>query len=356
MHDKEKAISQNIIKTKKMKIGGNDMNLLCKTLIIVMMFGVTITAFSQIDSPDVGSQTIVILQDFVDDFDHGDDAGGNLLPFGNVLDEDTSGIVEDEGREGAGDFGFQVSTVSTGFDTLANEGNFVGLAKDVGEVTLTNGDEARFDASGFNAISYFIRNPGAVGAGSPVTAQLELVIGDGGGNPDTTSVGGSTWAQSIPINFADLTNTYERVILTLDNVNFVRTVGPSNGDAIPTDIVPLLNDISAVNVTMLSNGETGTQRSIQVDDINFFDNNVLTITQDRVFAKSDGSTDVVITATITGAGGAAVAGEDLAATLGGDCDGSIAPASGTTDASGEIEFTYTVGSDPAVCEILIEQQ
>jgi hypothetical protein len=324
-------------------------------LILTFLSQISVIAVD-IDSTQVDPVTIFILQDYVDNFEHGFSAGGPLTAFGNVLGQFQ--IVENAGQGGQG-AAVQLYTVGTGFGATTSQ-QFIGFNKKIDPTTLVDAANAKFDANNFNAISYFIKD--ATGnsptvANSPVDIVLEITIGDGGDtSPEDTSdtKTGSTWTQKVPIKLADLNSSFTRVVSLLDNSDFTRSVNPTDVDT-HTDLSTLKSDITAVTITMLGNNETGKIRGIMVDDINFFDNNVMTVKQDRVFVKSDGSTIVTVTATVKDAAGAGQPDVGINFIVN---DSSSPPSDLTkfTNGSGIATFNYTATNNSDIVKISVEQR
>ena len=277
-----------------------------------------------VDEPAIFGQRLFILQNYVENFNNGLNAGGELIGFGNVLEQFT--IQDGEGNTlkahpvSGIDAAGHVATVATGFGTGTGE-DFIGFSKTF--TTSTNPDTGEtsntIDASNFNAISYFVKNDSDNSASS-AGVSLQLVIGDGGDitpNDNTDTFTGSTWEQTDAKPLSGIVgnpdnNNFERIVLGLQGTvagvtgGFKRTIGPTDGATHSELTSDLLAQVSAVNIVVNSGGESGTPRSIFVDDINFFDNFILNVTQDRVFSKADGTTVVTVTATLTQTGGTPV--------------------------------------------------
>ncbi len=327
-------------------------------LAITLNLSLLQVAFSaeSIDSPRSDAAVSFLLTDYIENFNNGDSAAGKLIPFGTVRDPL---VLEDSaGRTGTtGDAAALLKTVTGGFGSGEGE-NFIGFSMDVTSVLLESGTGATIDASGYNSISYFIKNQ-TDNSGSTVTAALELVVDDGSGNL-------TTWKQSPVVNLGALTvsgnnNGFTRFVLALkaNNSNsvdggFVKEGGTGSETLTSAD----LSKISKVNMVMAANGDTTTQRGIYVDDINFFDNvNIQIVHVDRIFAKSGSGGVFTLKAKLDRNG---VPANDLAITVSdnngnGDIVFTHGNVSGGGDnADGEVEFTYSVPDVSEIAEITVE--
>ena len=340
-------------------------NSLFTLALLIGMNSLSISVMGQgVDDPVVLDQRIFVLQNYVDNFNFGLNAGGELSGFGNVLGEFS---LQD--NQGAGksfhpvtnvDAAAQLATVETGFSTDPG-GDFIGFSKtfatstDEGTGTSTN----TIDASSFNAISYFVKNFGD-NSDSSATVAVELVIGDGG---DTTPADpndvftGSTWSQTTPKPLNSIVtganNDYERVVVALEGSTegapggFRRTVGPTDGNSQTTLTPDLLQQIAGVNITVNSGGESGIPRTILIDDINFFDNFNLELRQDRVFTKATGTGTVTVTAILT-RGNAAAPDVEICFIVNQD---TANPVCLTSDINGAAFFTYNITSETEIVTI-----
>ncbi len=313
-----------------------------------------------VNSTQIDPVSVFVLQDYVDNFNHGLNAGGPLTPFGNVVDVNQFKTLENAGRLGAGDAAIQLYTVGTGFGATTSQ-QLIGFLKKIDPLNLTDAANAKFDVTGYNAISYYIKD--ATGnspsvANSPVDIVIEIVVGNGGDitpeNPND-SFTGSTWTQSVPVKLSDLTSSYTRIVSQLDNSDFTRSVAPTNRES-ETDFSLLKNNITAVGITIRGNGDTGKQRGVLIDDINFFNNNVLTVKQDKVFVKGDGSATVTLTAKVTNATGVGQNGVNLRFTVNPGRANQVIDDTKTTDSSGVATYTYTATSIADIVEIKVEQR
>lgn len=279
------------------------------------------------DAPSTSARTLV-LQDFVDNFDKGLEAGGSWRFFG--ADIGAAGLIFPGRRGGA----IRLETGTRGFTA---ETGFIGMSKTF---------STPIDASAFNAISYWLRSDHA--ETTPAHAKLELVIGDGGGGAGLGQTG-STWTQIVPATFS---SNYMRIVRRLDSNDFVRTVANSAGGG-SFD----LSNVTAVRLIVFANGDTtDSKRSFDFDDINFFNARQLRLSQSQVFSESDATTMIVITALVTDEDGEMQNNVPLRLVRQSG-DGSVSPAIRTTgvDGPGVARFTYTVGPQPAVTEIHVEE-
>ncbi len=345
---------------------------------------------SDIDDPVTSSVTIFTLTDYIEDFGNGTNAGGILRAFGheNVLGENVGAMLSNgvgQGREAAtdsSDGSIRLQTDTDGFGATAAE-SFVGFSKDFSGIKLSSGADIVLDVSstspgnGFNAISYWVKNNGSF-AGSDAEVVLEVVVGDGGDiTPDdeTDTFTGSTWTQSDPLVVAELVadsnnNNFQRVVVNLVGTvpgvagGLARSVGPTDADADTEISDALLSNITAINVVMRipdESSDTTAQRSVFVDDINFFENLQISLEYvDRFFAKSGESSAVFtlkvtveqnnsgveqpITITTTGAG-----------TLDDGNGASGNPSIDTTTAAdGTLMFTYSVPDAAEVAALTVD--
>ncbi len=279
--------------------------------LVVLAVSTFKSVFAQGNSdPVVFSGSVFILQDFMDNFEHGLNAGGSVVGFGDDLEffgiED--GIDVDADRDGDPDislfpslhrdnFSAILVTNSDGFS--ASNNGIIGLTKTFATSTAADGSTSNsIDASAFNSISYWARS---LEADASSTASMEFVIGAGGdfvnrdtnGNPvGTDRFFGSTWTQKDPVK---LTTTFARITRLLNQDQFTQAFGrtvtvdrDNNGDCLGSvsaedcansnegdDIFDKedLKNITAINVVFNSGGNNAAVRkTFLVDDINFFAN------------------------------------------------------------------------------------
>ena len=217
---------------------------------------------------------ITALVDLVDNYEHGLTAGANAGDhFGFGLD-----LLDPGGFElvsGQGLFNSTAARLSTDDNGFGGSSTVIGYLK---RFALS------IDASGCPTIRYWVKND-TENCNSNVSVLLELVVGDGGDmnrSDENNSFTGSTWTQFTPQRLSDLeqcdtggVDGFTKVDVNLEGSfvgvvgGFSRTVAPSNfGDQFDlTD--ELLRDITAVNIIMSRNGDTGVQRAILVDNILF---------------------------------------------------------------------------------------
>ena len=230
-----------------------------------------ISAQVGVDDPTILGKRIFILQDFVDNYEHGLVAGsepGEHRGFGNDLDDPGFELVEGQGLNRT--TAAELSTDADGF----GEGPSIGFSKKF---------SIPIDASDFSSISYWIKNK-TDNSDSSATARIELVVGDGGRSSDDPPLAvktGSTWSQTQAVQLSTLptsTNTlsgFSRITVGLSGIlgqdpgEFTRTVLPTDPTT-QTSLAELLGNISAINLVMESNGDTGgVQRAIYVDNVAF---------------------------------------------------------------------------------------
>ena len=266
--------------------------------------------------PVVFGGKIIILQDFVDNFEKGLEAGGTYQPFGD--DVDTFALEDTLVKNGS--FSGRLQTDAEGF----NDGTFIGVGKSFTVRPI--------DASASNVVSYWVRGDGDA---NPPSVQIEFVIDNG-----------SKWKQTVP---TELTDTYERVVLQLNETDFSLAEGSGDFD---------LSMINEVNLILTANASDsgGTQRILYVDDIVLFNNpRTLTLSQTSVFEPSDGTSQVTITALVED-DDVPVEGVGINFVLSSG-DGSLGCTNPvTTDADGEAECIYTVGDTSDIVEIVVEEE
>ena len=240
-----------------------------------------------VSDPEVPEQRVFILQDMVDDFNFGLNAGGELRGFGNVLGEfsirEGEGIYSGTTANGSIDSAAILATVPNGFGGEVGQ-DFIGFSKTFALSTdpVTGETSNAIGARGFSGISYFVKNDGDNSA-SITTVAVELVVGDGGditpNNPNDNFTG-STWTQTQPVALKDIAgdtafNNYQRIVVNLEGSfegvpnGFKRTTGPSEGSTQTTLTEELLQQVTAVNIVMLSNTDINERRAIFVDNIVF---------------------------------------------------------------------------------------
>ncbi len=351
--------------------------LLLNLLLGFVLFGVQSALAQGISDPDTQPVTTFLLVDFVDNFENGVNAGGVLKVFGNenVRDDSADTTAESSGRMGT-DTAFRLKTAATGFGLAADGENFVGFSKDINDILLSDGSQAKIDASSFNALSYFFK-PVSSFAGTEIEVGIQLVIGDGGDTTPantTDSFTGSTWTQTDGVRLAGITNPgnnngFTRVVTNLigsvagETAGFQRVVGPTVGTDQETLNSTLLADISAVNIVLSTNNDgtdvASVAREILVDDINFFENLTVELAVvNSVFAKSGSgfvfdllatakqsgalANNINLTVTTTGAG-------TLALPNGGETGVGGNP-------TGQVAIQYTVSSIAEIAEIKVEVQ
>ena len=293
-----------------------------------------------VDSPVIINQQVFVLQNYVDNFNFGLNAGGELNGFGNVIDPLTLEDGEGNGLEPhpstSVDTAARLATQATGFDSGEGE-DFILLQKTFATSTDPSSAETSntIDASDFNAVSYFVKNDGN-NSGSSATVAIEVLV--------TDDTGTSTWTQTVAKAIENIAtganNDFERIVVALEGTVEGVASGFQRSDGPHTELTKeLLENVTAVNVLMKSEGETDTQRSIFVDDINFFNNFNLVVEQNKVFNIADGTTVIEVTATLTDAAGG-VEGEDICFTAvnkAGSSETCMA-----TGADGKAIFNYTV--------------
>ena len=321
----------------------------------------------EIDAPVITAKRLFVLQNYVDNFNFGLKAGGELRAFGNVLGEFT--LLKGQGNQlkphpkTGIDTAAYLATIDEGFGTEPGR-NFIGFSKTFAMSTdpETKSISNTIDASGFNSISYFVRNDGD-NSQSKAFLTLELIIGDGGDNTplDTTDhFTGSVWTQTTPKAIADINgnseqNGYERIVLALEGSTtgiengFRRTISPTDRSTHLELTDDLLRHVTGVSFVMHSGGESGTRRALFIDDINFFNFN-LEVAQEKVFTKPDGTATIKFMTTLTKSGGPGV-GENICFVINQDtAHQTCIP----TDAKGEAMFNFPVTSDTAIFTIDIQ--
>ena len=233
---------------------------------ILLVFGV-LTNLSSLGT----EAKIVALVDYIDNYEQGLTAGaavGDHFGFGNDL-KDPGGftLVTGEGRRNS--TAARLSTREEGFR--------------VGNAAI--GYQKKFvlpiDASGCSALRYWLKND-TDNSSSDASVLVELIIGDGGDpdlSDDNKDFTGSTWVQTSPQLLRDLPNGSTNEFTSIDVLLQGEILGAPNGFRLT--VAPsifnsqielddsLLQDITAVNIVMLRNGEEGSKRSIYVDDVLF---------------------------------------------------------------------------------------
>ena len=291
-------------------------------IVFALLIAVANTSIAQdIDTPETQEVTLHVLVDFVENFERGEDAGGDLLSFGQEDDtandpnrEAILGTFEIQAGEGrSGDSAVFLSTSVNGFGVDSGE-NFIGFSKNVSSIIIEDGinppTPATITANLYSAFSYFLK-PVSDFSGTTIEVVAELVIGDGGDitPQDTTdNFTGSTWTQANPVVLSSLTpdagtnNGFVRSVVDLvGNVagidgGFERSVGPSVGTNDEELTSALLAQVAAVNIVMRTrvnaatdpgNADFSTVAEIRVDDINFFDNPKIDVIHvSNIFGKS----------------------------------------------------------------------
>ena len=175
----------------------------------------------------------------------------------------------------------------------------------------------------------------ANGVTNPPSVQIEFVIDNG-----------SKWKQIVP---TELTNSYQKIALQLNENDFSLSEGTGDFDLSMTSQVTLL-------LTAHANDSGGARRIMYLDDIVLFNNpRTLTLSQTSVFKPSDGASQVTITALVE---------DDDVPAEGVDINFMISAGNGsldctgppvTTDTNGEAECTYTVGDFADIVEIVVEE-
>ena len=300
-------------------------------------------AFSQGNTDSIiAPTTIFILQDFVDNFEQGLNAGGSYIGFG---EDRTMGIEleTDANFVQAGNASGRLETDDDGFNS---SGEFIGVSKAF---------SLPIDAGSFNSINYWARAADTV---NPPSVQLEFIIGAGGeipGDDTTTGNGGSVWTQIVGVELSD---SYQRIVRRLNDSDFERTVSPAvtSGDSGSFD----LGNITAINLVFRKNpADTGgTKKIMYFDDIIFFNNpRSLTVTQSSVFEPADGVQTVTIIATVQDNGGIPAESIPIEFILvnGNGSLGCTNPVD-TNITTGVAECIYTVGTAADIAEILVQEQ
>ena len=328
----------------------------CYTFAVTIMLGIVAlssrTYAQGVDDPVIISQRVFILQNYVDNFNFGSNAGGELNGFGNVIEALTLEDGEGNGLETHPSTGVdtaaRLATQDTGFGTGEGE-DFILLQKTFATSTDPDSGETSntIDASAFNAISYFVKNDSDNGSSS-ATVAIEILVSD-----DT---GTSTWTQTVPKAISSIAtgsnNDFERIVVALEGTVDGVANGFERTDGAHTELTStLLQNITAVNVLMKSEGESGTPRSIFVDDINFFNNFNLLVEQEKVFNIADGSTVIQVTATLTDANGG-VEDQDICFTVTNKDENSQTCL--MTDVDGKAAFNYTVTDSTDIVTIDVE--
>ena len=238
-----------------------------------------------VDAPIVPEKRIFILQDLVDDFNFGLNAGGQLKGFGGVLGEFI--LVENAGNGlnlmaiSGLDTAVRLATVDDGFGTGPGE-RFILFQKTFADTTVVDPNDPdkkvignTIDASNFSAIAYWIKNDAS--SGSNASVKIELLIGDGGVQDSRE---GSTWTQFNPTDLSGLTpstghNGFSQIVVNLTGIHsgtqggFERTVAPAAGNPPQNELnAELLKTISAVNIILSGDGNDS-KEAILVDDIVF---------------------------------------------------------------------------------------
>ncbi len=324
-----------------------------KAINIKLMIGIllgfisSVNSFAQNDTAVVFTGKIFILQDFVENFEHGLNAGGNIIPFGADhefggledgiigVDGSNNNLFDTDVLQG-GNFTYKLETTDTGFTDLFSA---IGISKTFAPSTDSSNNVTRsIDASAFNSISYWVRgmsdNPSTTGVDEEDTDSkfvIEFIIDQGGDfrrdangqaidengsilsqaqQTNEKRLPGSTWTQMPRVSASP---TFARIVALLDESQFTRTIfknpNDGNGNCVNTDGVcdfaddvfddKDLANITAVNIVFTPTSETGKKRTFYIDDINFFNNpRILTVTQDAVFSPADNSSSIVVTATV----------------------------------------------------------
>ena len=296
------------------------------------------------DEPDIARVTVTtddaetlvfggsvsVLQDFVDNFEKGLEAGGVYSAFGKDFG---SFDLEDGASEStlvhSGSFSGRLQTDSNGFGTSSS---FIGVSK---SFTVSS-----IDVDNANAVSYWVRGDNAA---NPPAVQIEFVMADD-----------SVWTQAQSTR---LTPTFQRIVASLGESDFARTAGSG---AFEKSMIKSVNFLLRAN----SNDSGGTQRTLYIDDIVLFNNpRTLTVAQSAVFVPADGSTLVTVTATVLDNEMPPETEVGLLFTIlnSTDAGGPVFTESGTathsvTTIDGVASCTYRTGTSSAVAEISVEEQ
>ena len=333
---------------------------------ILILLVTSVVHAQTIDTPMILTERRYVLQNFVDNFNFGLKAGGELRPFGNVLGEFVL-------RDGAGnrlhpksevDTAAYLSTTDKGFGTGSNQ-DFIGFSKKFAESTNLESKivSNAINASEYKSISYYVKNAGDTSY-SDATVALELVIGDGGDitpTDDSDSFTGSVWSQTIPKSISNIKgkseyNGYERINMTLKGSikgikdGFKRTIGPTDKTLHTKLTSDLLKQVTAVNIVMHSGGESGIPRAIFIDDISFSNFNLL-VEQERVFTKPDSTSVIKFMTTLTTNSSKTRAGKDICFIINQDiANQTCVP----TNDKGQAIFNFPVTPETAIFTIDIE--
>ncbi|NKB80326.1 MAG: hypothetical protein GKS05_00225 [Nitrospirales bacterium] len=322
-----------------------------------------------IDVPIMAPKRVFVLQNYVDNFNFGLKAGGELRPFGKVLGEfvlqdGVGNRLKPHSVTGV-DTAAYLSTIDEGFGASSNQ-DFIGFSKRF--ATATNLESKlssnTIDASGFKSISYFVKNAGDTSY-SEASVSLELVIGDGGDVTTTDNEDkftGSVWGQAAPKPIASIKgnseyNEFERIDLTLNGSikgikgGFKRIIGPTDKTTHTNLTSELLKQITGVNIVMHSGGESGIRRAILVDDISF-SNFSLVVEQEKVFTKPDNTTTIIkFITTLTTNSSKSRSGKDICFTINQDiANQTCVP----TNDQGQAVFNFPVTPETAIFTIDVE--
>lgn len=312
-------------------------------------------AQSDISAPVVFPESVFVLQDFVDNYERGLNAGGTHVAFGQDLGQ--FGIAAGLGRNGG-----NAAMLQTDADGFAAGAGFIGFGKKFAASTAPdNSQRHTINASAFNAISYWVR---ANGPDPGSTVQIQLTIDKGGdfqrddqgepidvdGDNDLDSADrlpGSTWTQTLAV---PVTQQYKRITRRLTAVDFTRTITKSEGETFD------LTRIAAVDILLnATTAQTG-QRTLLVDDVNFFTNlRTVEVTQSAVFSPANGTQAIAITATVK-ENGLPKDGVALTFTLIQTGNGALSKTREVTANGGKAVATYTAGTLADIAEIRVEQE
>ncbi len=283
-------------------------------------------------SASIPAKEIYVLTKFIDNFEMGQNAGGSLQVSGNDWDSEIAVLQSGLSRPNSGSTVAVLATAASGFSTADS---VIRLTKTFATSTPSVGlPHQHIDASSFNALSYWIRN--SIASTSQVT--VELIIGDGGGLSTST---GSTWRQTIP---ATVTTDWTRIVVNIKDTEFHRIITNGSGGG----SLDLAN-ITGFNLLYSSNGVTGEQQTLYVDDVNFFANPIISLSADRIFVKRN--TGVFNLTALVEKIGVPVNNQSLRVTAvgAGKLNGqSQNPITVITGADGKATFTY---SAPGVAEM-----
>ncbi len=253
-------------------------------------------------------EEVCVLQEQIEDFSHGQQAGGDLTAFGPALGKFSAGGNPDNPLLNLSQLFKTPATLST--DGFRPDATFLGIVKTFvsSQEARTNPDRASnsIDARGFGAIRYKVASD-LDASDSMAEIAIEIQIGDGGitGNPSL----GSTWSQHERVRLSDLPvySLGDSSTLTTVTVDLVGTIeGVAGGfhrtlPAVDTggeaNLQSLLANVTAVRIVVFSSGDEllpAQTRTLRIADIQL-DREQQTIENDFDTAIGQGAGIVVMT-------------------------------------------------------------